>query len=152
MKLIKHINIEYDNFVSNRKIEDVDILVEDNRFSKDSFNYFFELHENEDIVVFANLGGYELEEEDIESGYGRSFQIETALLVKKENIIYYQGDNNGFNSLSFLNDVPVWTTLDLYHIGIKEIKDAGLGFPYNERWEDYVKQIDVFTNWIKEYI
>ncbi|MDY7043636.1 hypothetical protein RVS70_05395 [Virgibacillus sp. M23] len=138
MKLIDNVIVNYKEHKSDDRIEDIDKLIEENRFNDDGFDYYFEVHEEDDFVVFANVAGYELLQEDIDSGCGRVFQVETALLVKKENIIYYL-ENDGFKSLNFLKNYPVWTSGKLRKAGVKGFQDAGINFPYrNFYWKDYV--------------
>lgn len=84
MKLPKvKIDIEWNELNSDKRIKDIEGLMEVNKLNNNDFSYFFELHEDENAVVFVNVSGYDLEEEDIESGIGRVFQTETAIIIKK---------------------------------------------------------------------
>jgi len=137
MQLIKNIVYEYETHISNRKILDVDGLVQEYRYSDDEFEYFFQTDENEDVVVFACLAGYPLEEDDVTTGVGRVFQVETAILVKKDSDyrgnVYLLGDNNGYATLSSLNYLEVWSKQELLTIlGEGKILDASAGFPHGE--------------------
>lgn len=129
MKLPKvKIDIEWNEFSSGKRIEDIEGLMEANKLNNNDFNYFFELHEDENAVVFVNVAGYELEEEDIESGVGRVFQTETAIIIKNANNLKlinelrFGGDYNGdmldeLNNL--LKDKPVWTLDNFEKAGVK---------------------------------
>ncbi|MET3505531.1 hypothetical protein [Halalkalibacter oceani] len=141
MKL-PEIEVEYIEKLSEMKINDIDQLIIENKFNDNNFDYYFEMYENEEVVVFANLTGYPLEEDDISSGVGRVFQIETAILVKDVknsqylNQMFYMGDNDGFSTLGhFLNNKPVWTKEKLKEAGVKKFESSFIGFPYEYRWD-----------------
>lgn len=145
MKVIEE--IVYKEIKSYNSFSDVDKLVEDNRRSDNYFNYFFELFEDDNVVVFANLAGfkYSPEKDSYDKEWGRTFQIETALYVKNhpdyKNKVYYLIDNNGFDSLSKLNGLPVWTKEEFIEEEISNIVDAPVGFPFGNGdyfWGDYV--------------
>lgn len=141
MKLIDHIvykDINSQNyFTSIQQIED---LIKKEKFTNNEFYYYFEMYEDDKVVVFANLAGFELSEEDIELEWGRPFQIETAILVKENMEIYFLRDNDGVNEYlkSFINK-PYWTNETFENVGIKIAGDAGIGFRYRGLyWEDYI--------------
>ncbi|AVI45382.1 hypothetical protein BL14DL4_00114 [Bacillus licheniformis] len=111
-------------------------MMEANKLNNNDFNYFFELHEDENAVVFVNVAGYELEKEDIESGVGRVFQTETAIIIKNANNVKlinelrFGGDYNGdmldeLNNL--LKDKPVWTLDNGYD-------------PFGYSWYNYIDE------------
>lgn len=148
MKLPKvKIDIEWNEFSSGKRIEDIEGLMEANKLNNNDFNYFFELHEDENAVVFVNVAGYELEEEDIESGVGRVFQTETAIIIKNANNVKlinelrFGGDYNGdmldeLNNL--LKDKPVWTLDDFEKGGVK-INVNGYD-PFRYSWYNYIDE------------
>ncbi|AMR10759.1 hypothetical protein CHCC20441_3847 [Bacillus licheniformis] len=141
------IDIEWNEFSSGKRIEDIEGLMEANKLNNNDFNYFFELHEDENAVVFVNVAGYELEEEDIESGVGRVFQTETAIIIKNANNVKlinelrFGGDYNGdmldeLNNL--LKDKPVWTLDDFEKGGVK-INVNGYD-PFRYSWYNYIDE------------
>lgn len=141
------IDIEWNEFSSGKRIEDIEGLMEANKLNNNDFNYFFELHEDENAVVFVNVAGYELEEEDIESGVGRVFQTETAIIIKNANNVKlinelrFGGDYNGdmldeLNNL--LKDKPVWTLNDFEKGGVK-INVNGYD-PFRYSWYNYIDE------------
>lgn len=148
MKLPKvKIDIEWNEFSSGKRIEDIEGLMEANKLNNNDFNYFFELHEDENAVVFVNVAGYELEEEDIESGVGRVFQTETAIIIKNANNVKlinelrFGGDYNGdmldeLNNL--LKDKPVWTLDDFEKAGVK--LNANGYDPFGYSWYNYIDE------------
>lgn len=96
---------------------------------------------------FVNVAGYELEEEDIESGVGRVFQTETAIIIKNANNVKlinelrFGGDYNGdmldeLNNL--LKDKPVWTLDDFEKGGVK-INVNGYD-PFRYSWYNYIDE------------
>ncbi|MCY8565636.1 hypothetical protein [Bacillus sonorensis] len=126
-------------------IEDIEGLMEANKLNNNDFSYFFELHEDENAVVFVNVSGYDLEEEDIESGLGRVFQTETAIIIKKAdnvkliNELRFRGDYNGdmldeLNNL--LKDKPVWTLDDFEKADVK-LNVNGYD-PFGYSWYEYI--------------
>lgn len=145
---IPNITVTYDERISKNRIANIEELIEQNRFNDDEFDYYFEVFEDELVVVFANLAGYELTEEDIENKLGRAFQIETAVIVKDQNrleysdTIYWLGDNDGWGKAQeLLSDKPVWTRDELGDIGVKSFQDSPMGFPdkYKYDWEYSLK-------------
>ncbi|WP_026579484.1 hypothetical protein [Bacillus sp. SB47] len=148
MKLPKvKIDIEWNEFSNGKRIEDIEGLMEANKLNNNDFNYFFELHEDENAVVFVNVAGYELEEEDIESGVGRVFQTETAIIIKNANNVKlinelrFGGDYNGdmldeLNNL--LKDKPVWTLDDFEKAGVK--LNANGYDPFGYSWYNYIDE------------
>ena len=148
MKLPKvKIDIEWNEFNSDKRIEDIEDLMEANKLNNNDFSYFFELHEDENAVVFVNVSGYDLEEEDIESGIGRVFQTETAIIIKKAdnvkliNELRFRGDYNGdmldkLNNL--LKDKPVLTLDDFEKAGVK-LNVNGYD-PFGYSWYDYIDE------------
>lgn len=142
MKLPKvKIEIEWNELNSDKRIEDIEGLMEVNKLNNNDFSYFFELHEDENAVVFVNVSGYDLEEEDIESGIGRVFQTETAIIIKKAdnvkliNELRFRGDYNG-DMLDELNNKPVWTLDDFEKAGVK-LNVNGYD-PFGYSWYDYI--------------
>lgn len=138
MKLIDY--IVYKEVVSEKifvSIEEIEKLMDGNKYNNNYLNYYFELHEADDIVIFANLTGYELDEEDIKTGLGRIYQIETAVLVKNEMKVYHIGDNDIKEEyIKLLINKPVWTKESFEQAGIAL---SGLTDAYNdEAWQFYV--------------
>ena len=144
MKLPKvKIDIEWNEFSSSKRIEDIEGLMEANKLKNNVFSYFFELHEDENAVVFLNVAGYELEEEDIESGVGRVFQTETAIIIKNANNVKlinelrFGGDYNG-DTLDELNNLLNWTLDDFEKAGVK--LNANGYDPFGYSWYNYIDE------------
>jgi hypothetical protein len=146
MKLPK-IEVTYTEFKSSNYMNDIEGLIEQNKFNSEEFDYFFEVYEDDKVVVFANVYGCDLEEEDVTSGVGRVFQVETAVLVKdihnSQSLykMYRLGDSDLPPKLNqLLQNKPVWKADELFRLGVKEILDAYTGFEYDYSWFDYVNQ------------
>lgn len=142
------VDLKYKENISTNCIENIEELIEQSRFEDNEFDYYFEVFEDDLIIVFANLAGYELTEEDIENKLGRAFQVETSVIVKDQNgleysdTMYWLGDNDGWGNVQeLLSDKPVWTRDELVSIGIKGFQDSPLGFPdkYKYDWEYSLK-------------
>lgn len=142
MKIPKLV-VTYDEFTSDNRIENIENLIEEKRFDDGEFDYFFEVYEDDLVVVFAFLYAFEMTERDLEEGNGRVFQVETAVLVKEPHPshhgkIYYMGDNDGWGNISeLLKNSPVWTKDELKKIGVESFQDADSGFPnrYDYEWK-----------------
>lgn len=142
------VDLKYKENITTNRIENIEELIEQNRFVDNEFDYYFEVFEDDLIIVFANLAGYELTEEDIENKLGRTFQVETSVIVKDQNgleysdTMYWLGDNDGWGNVQeLLSDIPVWTREELVSIGVKGFQDSPLGFPdkYKYDWEYSLK-------------
>lgn len=147
MKIPKVI-VTYDEHISKKRITNIEELIEQNRFNDDEFDYFFEVFENDLVVVFAFVYGFELTQEDIDKDYGRVFQVETAVIVKDKEYpsyhgtVHYLGDNDGWGGIQeLLKDSPVWTKDELRDLGVKVFRDVGVGFPdkYYYEWKHSLK-------------
>ena len=145
--LIPYIQVHHKKHTSDKNILSVENYVRENKFSEDDTMYYFEVYEDNNVVVFANFYCFELLQEDIDSGDGKPFQLETAVYVKDVkggvlfNRLYHLGDNDGWGGYDKkLSHFPVWTKEELYDLGIEGFTDSFPGFPnkYVYSWKDYI--------------
>src|SRR5699024_6583380 len=114
----------YKDVISKDYVEDVDAFVKELATDLvNQINYFFELSETDEVVVFANLYAFDLKKGES----SRIFQVETATVDKKTLKIVNHGDNTGLDSYSSLNDCPVWTFESLAEQGIEQGDEATFG-------------------------
>ena len=133
MKLIKE--IIYEERTTDNRIQDVDAYIESRRYDDDFFDLYFELGEDDLHVYFANIAAYERSLKEKEAGEERAVQVESAVLVKKENIVYWLGDNNGLETYNLLAPFPYWTRDELQSAGVSSFRESGRGqFSYECAW------------------
>ena len=115
-------------------IDDIEKLMEEKKLVDEDFHYFFQLHEDDEVVVFVELLGYDVDDYAIETG-SRSYMLETAVLDKTRNQLHVRGDTNAEVDYSFLNKYPVWSEKELTKLGIKVLIDSA---KYrNVHWSEY---------------
>lgn len=126
MKLADNISIEYKEFKSDRTIKDIDSLIEKEKIDDYStFNYYFELEETEDVIIFGRLSNFdELAEGNQVSVIYRGFALNTVTVDKKTKVLTNHADNTSLDTYDVLNNLPVWTTNELLSIGIKASEDT----------------------------
>ncbi len=127
MKLIE--KVVYKDVVSKDSVEDVDAFVEE--LATDLVNpisYLFEYSETDEVIVFVNLYAFDLKEGET----SRFFQVETATVDKKTLNLVSHGDNTGFDSFKFLNNLPIWTFESLAEQGIEHVGDATSGYKFGD--------------------
>lgn len=134
--------VDYTDYRSKNTMPNILEQIEAYRFKEDPFDYFFEVFENETVVVFAALSGYDLMEEDITEGYGRAFQLETLVVAKNPEDpqwcgkAIWMGDNNGYDRADeLLGNLPVWTMSELRAAGILEFKQMSRSVPEAYRYD-----------------
>lgn len=133
MKLIKE--IVYQEHVSLKYLKEVDDYVDSRRYDDDDFDLYFEVREDDNYVIFANLGGYVRSEEEIAGNEARAIQVETAILEKATGTLYWLQDNNGLENYDCLAQYPYWTREDLNKVGVKHFRESGRGqFDYRHTW------------------
>lgn len=125
MKFIER--IIYKDVISKDYVADVDAFVKELATDLvNPINYFFELYETDEVIVFVNLYAFDLKEGE----NSRIFQVETASVDKKTLKIVNHGDNTGLDSYNTLNDCPVWTLESLAEQGIERGDEASFGYKF----------------------
>lgn len=139
MKLIKTVETIYETLTPEPLgIKDMDAHIEDNRFTTTPINFFYEVGETDELVIFMNIYGFKYDEsdfDDIESG--RVYQVETAVIDKQSRELIYLRDNNGFSKVNHLSHFPIWTYDSLRAVTSKT-RDAMLSDYIDVNCYDYL--------------
>lgn len=122
MKLIQE--IKYRDVDSEKKLTDITALLTGlaqwapNKAVPD---FYFEVDENEDVVLFANLKMYV---GDMKRRTANYFQIETAILDKRRNTVYCLANSEAYTDYEFLNGVTFYERYDFEALCIMHGGDA----------------------------
>lgn len=122
MKLIEE--IRYRNVESGKKLTDIETLLEGMKQwapVNNVIDFYFEVDENDDVVLFANLKMYIGNMKTRSDNY---FQIETAILDKRKNTVYCLANSEGYTSYDFLNGLPFFERHDFESLGVIHGEDA----------------------------
>lgn len=140
MKLIKAVETIYETLTPEPLgIKDMDAHIDDNRFTTTPINFFYEVGETDELVIFMNIYGFKYDEsdnDDIESG--RVYQVETAVINKQSRELIYLRDNDGFSKVNHLSHLPIWTYDSLKAITDKT-RDAANGDLFDVSYYDYLE-------------
>lgn len=111
MKLIKAVETIYETLTPEPLgIKDMDAHIEDNRFTTTPINFFYEVGETDELVIFMNIYGFKYDESDGDDNkMGRVYQAETAVIDKQSKTLIYLGDNDTFSKVNHLSYLPIWT-------------------------------------------
>lgn len=136
MKLVKEIIVTHEEFNSSKKMDSVDAFVKSNRYEVDLFELFFEVREDDESVIFANLCGYERSHDELTAGEPKVVQVETAVLNKKTKEMVRLVDNQGLDDYDGLSKFPVWKREELESIGAHGFRDEKNGeFDETKNWD-----------------
>lgn len=119
MKLAENISIEYKKFTSDRTFTDVDsLIVKENKAEYSRFNYYFELEETGEVVIFGRITTFD--DIDVDTGkVYREFSMNTSTVDKKTKVLTHHTDGISLDTYEVLNNLPVWTFSELMGIGVK---------------------------------
>ena len=111
MKLIKTVETIYETLTPEPLgIKDMDAHIEYNRFTTTPINFFYEVGETDELVIFMNIYGFKYDESDGDDNkMGRVYQAETAVIDKQSKTLIYLGDNDTFSKVNHLSYLPIWT-------------------------------------------
>ena len=137
MKLIKEVIYE-EVEPTPLGIPDMEAHLENNKFTTTPINFYYEVEETDDLVIFMNIYGFPYDEsDDGEREFGRVYQVETAILDKRSSELIYVRDNNGFSKVNKFSHLPVWDH-DTLKSKVARIRDIEFGDRYREHYYDYI--------------
>lgn len=122
MKLVKE--VIYETLTPEPiDIKDMDTHLENNKFTTTPINFYYEVGETDDLVVFMNIYGFPYDTSDgDDKEMGRVYQVETAVFDKFSTELIYMLDNDGFSKVNHLSHLPIWDheTLKRMATGIRD--------------------------------
>lgn len=140
MKILKKVIYKYDEITpTSLEIKDMDVYLKEKEFTNDNVNFFYELGETDNFTVFMNMYGLYYDGNKTE---GRIYQIETAIIHKKNKEMIYMGDNYNFVEIGHMSKFPIWSSAELESLKI-ERRELYTDEYYDLEFKDFVEHEDL---------